>query len=401
MPFESSPGSGHCARLSRGWIGGGLWAVLALLCACGEVDGDPAGLTFSGTPWTVGSGVTKYPDLLAGWQRGINLGNALDAPSEGEWGVVLGENHFRFVAEAGFDHIRLPVRFSAHTGGSAGYEIDEGFLRRVDWAIDQALKRNLGVLLDFHHYVELMENPEGQQERFLALWRQISSRYRNASPKLAFDLLNEPNGQMTDGRWNQLLARVIAAVRVDNPTRLLVIEGVSWASPYSLSLLELPTPAADPNIVGSFHFYTPILFTHQGAFFMSPEYGTTGVVFPGPPSSPLKPVAAAQKVDWVRNWFAAYNTSLALDNPSGPRALQDDFAHVDAFLQRGIPLYLGEFAAIDRADPGSRVRWIRAVRTEAERRGIGWSYWDDGGVYQILDPASGQWLQSIRDALLD
>ena len=33
--------------------------------------------------------------------RGINLGNALDAPKEGEWGVTLKEGYFKAIKEAG------------------------------------------------------------------------------------------------------------------------------------------------------------------------------------------------------------------------------------------------------------------------------------------------------------
>ena len=47
--------------------------------------------------------------------RGINFGNALDAPREGAWGVVLEEEYFGLVAEAGFDAVRIPVRWSACT----------------------------------------------------------------------------------------------------------------------------------------------------------------------------------------------------------------------------------------------------------------------------------------------
>lgn len=48
--------------------------------------------------------------------RGINLGNALDAPAEGVWGVVLQSEYFQTIRQAGFDSVRLPVRWSAHAG---------------------------------------------------------------------------------------------------------------------------------------------------------------------------------------------------------------------------------------------------------------------------------------------
>ena len=34
--------------------------------------------------------------------RGVNFGNAFDAPSEGEWGVVLQEEYFQAAKDAGF-----------------------------------------------------------------------------------------------------------------------------------------------------------------------------------------------------------------------------------------------------------------------------------------------------------
>src|SRR5688572_31609948 len=84
-------------------------------------------------------------------RRGINLGNGLDAPSIGAWGVVLEQAHFELAARAGLDHVRLPVRFSAHAGATAPFTLEEEFLAKVDWAIEQALSRKLSIIVDLHH----------------------------------------------------------------------------------------------------------------------------------------------------------------------------------------------------------------------------------------------------------
>src|SRR5262245_44402948 len=55
--------------------------------------------------------------------RGINLGNALEAPREGAWGVTLKPHYFRAIKEAGFDSVRLPVKWSAHAQAGAPYTI--------------------------------------------------------------------------------------------------------------------------------------------------------------------------------------------------------------------------------------------------------------------------------------
>ena len=55
--------------------------------------------------------------------RGVNLGNALDAPKEGDWGVVLKEDYFQKISKAGFDSVRIPVRWSAHAETAAPFAL--------------------------------------------------------------------------------------------------------------------------------------------------------------------------------------------------------------------------------------------------------------------------------------
>ena len=99
----------------------------------------------------------------------------------------LSEAHFVMAKAAGLDHVRLPVRFSAHAGQSAPFTIDEAVFARVDWAIDQALSHGLCVIVDLHHYEELMKEPEANADRFVALWSQIAARYQGRPASVAFE----------------------------------------------------------------------------------------------------------------------------------------------------------------------------------------------------------------------
>jgi endoglucanase len=116
--------------------------------------------------------------------RGVNLGNALEAPTEGEWGVILEERYFREIARAGFDTVRVPVRWSAHAGAEPPYTIEPAFMERIDWVVDQALRRGLTVVLNVHHYEELATEPDSHRERFLSLWRQIANTTELSSTTL-------------------------------------------------------------------------------------------------------------------------------------------------------------------------------------------------------------------------
>lgn len=71
----------------------------------------------------------NYNNLLG---NGINLGNALEAPAEGEWGVTLQPGYFKVIKDAGFKHVRIPIRWSAHAQVEAPFAIDATFFDRVD-----------------------------------------------------------------------------------------------------------------------------------------------------------------------------------------------------------------------------------------------------------------------------
>ncbi|HEY8945506.1 MAG TPA: cellulase family glycosylhydrolase, partial [Polyangiaceae bacterium] len=320
------------------------------------------------------------PDVIAmsppleGFKRGINLGNCLDAPSEGEWGTRISQKHFEMAAAAGLDHVRLPVRFTA-AGRSAPtppFAIEESFFARVDWAIDQALARRLSIIVDLHHFEEIHKEPRAHEQRLYALWRQIATRYASRPPQVAFEILNEPNGALTPEILNQFTAEALRIIRETNPTRIVFANSYFWANAERLG--ELVLPASDPNVVAQFHMYQPFLFTHQGAPWVEPWAQTRGVIFPGPPKTPLVPVETANQVPWVKEWFQAYNEQPAAQNPGGARTVFEHFDHAARYVKAtGKRVYLGEFGAIDIADPQSRENYLWLVRTEAERRGIGWA----------------------------
>jgi len=343
-------------------------------------------------------GAVQSPPI-DGFRRGINFGNALDAPEEGAWGVTLSERHFEMAAAEGFDHVRLPIRFNGHAQQNPPYTVDTTFLERVDWAINQAAARHLAVIIDFHHYEELMKSPAEHEARFLGIWTQIADRYQNRPANVIFEVLNEPNGNLTADILNPLSKKAIAIIRVKNPNRRIIVDGYFWAAAEWLDDIELPDD--DPQLIPTFHMYQPILFTHQGATWMEPHYHTLGVVFPGPPATPITPVEAANQLDWVHDWFQKYNTLPMATNPGGPEGVRVEFQKVDKYLRTSRrPVYMGEFGCIDKADPVSRRAYVRLVRKEAELRGIAWAYWDDGGSMMAMNVKTGEWIPSLRDALL-
>ena len=310
-----------------------------------------------------------FKQLKPVFGRGVNLGNALEAPKEGDWGVVLKESYFEKIAAAGFDSVRIPVRWSTHADKSPPYRIEQKFFDRVDWAIDQALKRHLIPVVNMHHYEEIFKDPDRHGERFLAMWRQIAEHYKDYPPQLAFELLNEPQDKLTSEKWNRLLSRTIGVIRPSNPQRQIVIGPVGWNGIGDLPTLELPED--DRHLVVTVHYYSPFQFTHQGAEWAGPE---------------------AQK--WLGNkWTGTTSERQAV-------MLDLDKAITWAVEHRR-PIYLGEFGSYNKADMESRARWTAFLADEAAKRKMGTAYWEFCSTFGLFDPQKNQWIEPLKKALLD
>src|SRR5690349_10139861 len=111
--------------------------------------------------------------------RGVNLGNALEAPKEGDWGVVLQESDCQPINAAGFTAVRVPIRWSAHAAQNEPYAIDPVFFNRVDWVIKQSFSRGLAVVINMHNYDELIQALDTHTPRFVAMWQQIAAHYKD------------------------------------------------------------------------------------------------------------------------------------------------------------------------------------------------------------------------------
>lgn len=307
--------------------------------------------------------------------RGINLGNMLEAPREGDWGVraepalvALAARHFRTV--------RVPVRWSNHAAPGADATIDEAFARRVDTVVDALLARGAWVIVNLHHYSqatggalhprEFAVDPAVVDERLVNLWRQVARRYQGRPPRLLFELFNEPNGRLEGEAWNRLAARALAAVRETNPRRVVLVGPGEWNHPRALPALRLPR---DANLIASIHSYDPFDFTHQGVPWR-PQVLPTGQAC----CSEAQRAQVARALDDAVRWSRA----------------------------QGVPLHLGEFGAYRAGDLASRAAYARLVRDEAERRGIGWAWWELASDFSgVWDPAAGRWVEPLRRALLD
>jgi endoglucanase len=295
----------------------------------------------------------------------VNLGNALEAPTEGAWGITLRDQDFTSIAQVGFKHVRIPVRWSAHALAEAPYTIDAKFAARVKWAVDSALAAGLRAIVKVHHYEEMAKEPDAHAARLAGLWKQIAEAYKDYPDTLYFELFNEPNGALTIDKNNPLIEKLLAEVRATNPDRAVIVGSVEWNSYRGLPGFELPE---DPNLIVTIHYYDPFNFTHQGAPWVNKQ-NDLGVDWPG-------------RVGWRDHNADDFNTAVKWAN------------------EHNRPLYLGEFGAFSKAEMSARVRWTASVVNEARARGISYAYWEHRSGFGLYDLTAESWRKPLLDAVL-
>ncbi len=297
--------------------------------------------------------------------HGVNLGNMLEAPKEGEWGMTVQEDYFPTIKAAGFTLVRVPIRWAAHVGPGPDYMIDPAFFARVDWVVAQAEKNGLATSLDYHNDDALMKDPDVNGARFVAIWQQVAEHYKDAPATIWFELLNEPNGKLDAAHWNDLLARALEAVRVTNPTRLVVVGPASWNGIWMLPKLVLPE--GDRYLLVTVHFYDPMSFTHQGASWVEGSDKWLGNTW----GTDAEKAAVTKSFDQAAAWGKEH--------------------------QR--PMYLGEFGAFSKGDMDSRAKWTACVARAAEAHGMPWTYWEFCSGFGVYDPVAHAWREPLLEAL--
>ena len=308
--------------------------------------------------------------------QGVNLGNLLEAPSEGSWGVTLEKEDLALIASKGFQNVRIPIRWDGKGVGSATfdrvsrtapYTVDSRFFARVDSAILWARQNHLVVLINDHHHDSLFQNFDHERPRFIALWKQIAERYKDLpTDSIAFEILNEPNTQVTVDAWNSLLDTTLKVIRQSNPTRPVVIGTANWGGLSGLTGLKLPT--GDQNLILTIHYYEPFSFTHQGADWVSP-IPPTGVVWEG---TYYEKLAVRQAMDAISEYAKAHD----------------------------VPVFIGEFGAYSTADMASRARWASYCARLFESYGFSWAWWEFKAGFGVYNPSSATWNTELVNALI-
>ena len=319
-------------------------------------------------------------------QAGVNLGGWISQYQQYDrqhFETFIHADDIQRIADWGMDHVRLPVDYPVLEDDerpliykASGFKYLERCLR---WCKDNGLR----VILDLHKapgysFTDTIEAEkpmplfyESQaQDRFLNLWGALAERYKTEGDTLLFELLNEIN--LPDcAPWNALAQRAVERIRNVDVDRQIIIGGNHFNAASELANIRL---LDDPNIVYTFHFYEPILFTHQKAPW-SPvnRLHNTSVEYPGTAPG-LEALFASHPEQ--RPTYEKF-IGLQMDEDLLRQYLQPV---LDFIQTSGHVPYCGEYGVIDNASASSRLNWHRDFIGLLRQQGIGRAIWSYKGM---------------------
>ena len=238
---------------------------------------DMTGMQLSAVEWT--------KQVKMGW----NLGNSLESQGgETAWGNPrTTKEMIHAVKEAGFNAIRIPVRWTEQLADANNMVVKEQYLNRVKEVIDWALEEDMYVIINTHHEAWLDRNPfySKQKEnlrKLSALWTSIATFFRDYGEKLAFAGTNETialvNGQENWGSptkeyqevqnsYNQTFVDAVRATGGKNYYRNLVVQTYACNGYYGLAGFTIPNDKVEGRLSVEFHCYDPYEYAGSGSYY--------------------------------------------------------------------------------------------------------------------------------------
>lgn len=325
----------------------------------------------------IGTVMRDAQTLAVAIRMGWNAGNSLEAfagdtaQSETSWGnPPLTQALINAVSDAGFNAVRIPVRWYPHFGAD-GTTVDKAWMRRVQEVVDGCLEAGLFVVLNTHHELWMESVPfyadsAAVYARERRLWEQIATTFRDYDDRLLFagtnevhvpDHWSEPTAENADVQngYNRVFVETVRGTGGRNAQRALVVQTYVANPDFGPALLKLPDDIENGRLLVEVHYYSPYSYCMQ--------------------------VAQAY-------WGRPYQEHGA---PQGQEEeLEAAFARLKArYADRGIPVLLGEFGAAwsgaeglstdeERNMRASRAYYYGRVVETARRNGAVPFVWDNG-----------------------
>ncbi len=313
-------------------------------------------------------------NMTVGW----NLGNSLEAysssasTSETDWGnPKTTQAMIDAVKDAGFNAIRIPVRWYPHFSYYNGtITIDATWLARVKEVIGYCIKDGLYVIINTHHELWLENHATYADSASVfaterALWTTLANAFADYDEHLLFAGTNEVH---LDGNWdecktenaivqnkfNQIFVDKVRESGGKNLYRNLIVQTYSCNDSWGITHFTVPKDPTSGRLIVEVHAYEPYSYAMN----------------PGEP---------------YKYWGTKYS-SYGIESWSQESYLNNVFSKLKtAFVDKGYPVIIGECGAIRHTSPTtamneSRAYYLKTFISKAKSYGIVPFLWDNGST---------------------
>jgi endoglucanase len=286
--------------------------------------------------------------------RGFNL---LEKFTNARGNRPFVEDDFRWIADWGFDFVRLPMDYRTWTSPDDWRRFNEGCLREIDVAVGYGRKHGLHVNLNFHRGPGYCVNPPKEAkdlwtdpealEVFCLHWATFARRYRDRpNRELSFDLINEP-ANVENPQYARIATAAVEAIRREDPHRLVISDGTQWGNRPVHELAGL-------GVGQSTRGYAPMWISHHQA-----NWAGWNETWP-------RPAWPQEGWDRARLWKEQIEPWQALE-------------------AKGVGVHVGEWGAFNKTPHGAVLAWAEDCLANWRAADWGWAMWEFRGAFGILD----------------
>ena len=206
-----------------------------------------------------------------------NPANSINA--ETAWGNPrVTKEMIQAVKKAGFNAIRIPIRWQCHITDAQTMSIDPKWIARIKQVVEWCLDNDLKVIINAHHEKWLESRPTSQYKeencnKLKLLWTNIAFAFANYDNRLAFagtnevhikDNWGEPNADNLDvqNAYNQTFVDAVRTTGGNNAKRHLIVQTYVCNPWFGINNGNFKIPQDVPDngnnyMSVEFHYYQP------------------------------------------------------------------------------------------------------------------------------------------------
>jgi len=286
------------------------------------------------------------------------------------------EQDFIDVKSLDADVIRLPVAFHNFILDEKTHTLEPELLKYLDTVADWAQKHQIYLIIDNHSFHPVNPTDDNIDKILIPVWEQIARYFKDRGKYVLYEVLNEPHG-ITDERWGKIQQKTVEAIRKIDKEHPIIVGGTNYNSIEKLFKIPKYT---DKNLIYTFHFYDPHIFTHQGATWNKPSLDPlSNLPFPAPENFNPQ-IHETFKGTWVEEFLKNYEQDSKFEKLSGTLERVVSFSK-----ERKAPVFCGEFGVFMKQSPKEdRVKWYKFIREEFVKKNIPWICWDYFGGFGVF-----------------